>query len=48
MFYYQVETKDGRTHGGCSETREEVLETLCYLELTYSNPDVASVNVYEK
>ena len=48
MFYYEVETKDGRTHGGCHETKEEALKALAYFELTYANPNVASVYVYEK
>lgn len=48
MYYYYVETKDGHTHGGCRETKEEVLETLAYLDLTYSNPNVKSVSVYQK
>lgn len=48
MFYYQVTTKDGRNHCGCRETKEEVLEALEYFELTYTNPDVVSVSVYEK
>lgn len=48
MFYYNVQTKDGRTHCGCRETAEEVKEALCYFELDYNNPDVISVNVYEK
>ena len=48
MFYYDVQTKDGRSHCGCHETKEEVLEMLAYLELTYANPDVQSVCVYEK
>ena len=48
MFYYSVETKDGHTHGGCRETKEEVLQALEYFDLTYSNPNVKSVSVYEK
>ena len=48
MFYYDVQTKDGRAHGGCHESKEELLETLAYFELTYDNPDVISVRVYEK
>ncbi len=48
MFYYDVQTKDGRTHGGCRESKEEIQEALVYFELTYDNPDVISVRVYEK
>lgn len=48
MFYYYVQTKDGRTHGGCRETKEEVQEALVYFELTYDNPEVQIVYVYEK
>ena len=48
MWYYSVTTKDGRHHGGCHETKQEVLEALEYFELTYKNPDVTSVCVYEK
>lgn len=48
MFYYDVQTKDGRTHRGCRETKEEVQEALVYFELTYDNPDVQCVYVYEK
>lgn len=48
MFYYEVETKDGRTHRGCYEDKDELLKTLAYFELTYANPDVKSVCVYEK
>jgi hypothetical protein len=48
MYYYDVQTKDGRTHGGCHETKEELLATLEYFELTYANPEVQSVRVYEK
>ena len=48
MFYYDVTTKDGRTHCGSRDTKEEVLKALEYFELTYANPNVASVYVYEK
>lgn len=48
MYYYETVTKDGRIHCGCRETQEEVKDALHYFELDYSNPDVASVRVYEK
>ena len=48
MYYYDVETKDGRTHRGCHETKEEAQAMLVYLELTYANPEVTSVYLYEK
>ena len=48
MFYYDVQTKDGRNHCGCYESKEELLKSLAYFELTYDNPNVISVRVYEK
>lgn len=48
MYYYETITKDGRIHGGCHETKEEVQEALRYFGLDYNNPDVVSVRVYEK
>ena len=48
MYYYEVETKDGRIHNGCHETKEEALKMLAYFELTYANPAVKKVYLYEK
>lgn len=48
MFYYDVQTKDGRIHRGCYEDKQELLKALEYFELTYANPDVVKVYVYEK
>lgn len=48
MFCYSVQTKDGRMHCGQRETHDDINEALVYFELTYDNPDVISVNVYER